>query len=166
MKNSIFSTGLFWLWLTILIFIADFSTKKLILNNFRLYETIPLSSYFNLSYVQNTGVAFGFLADEGEWRIWFFTFITITICFLLITASYRQNINKKLSNIAYALVIGGALGNLSDRLIYGFVIDFIDFYIGDWHWPTFNIADTAISIGVILIIFDILIDRKNKVNLF
>ncbi|MFP3036810.1 MAG: signal peptidase II [Arsenophonus sp. ER-BJ3-MAG3] len=166
MKNSIFSTGLFWLWLTILIFIADFSTKKLILNNFRLYETIPLSSYFNLSYVQNTGVAFGFLADEGEWRIWFFTFIAITICFLLITASYRQNINKKLSNIAYALVIGGALGNLSDRLIYGFVIDFIDFYIGDWHWPTFNIADTAISIGVILIIFDILIDRKNKVNLF
>lgn len=77
---------------------------------------------------------------------------------------YRQSVNKKLSNIAYALVIGGALGNLCDRLVHGFVVDFIDFYVGDWHWPTFNIADMAICVGAALIILDSCINTDKKAS--
>ncbi|WGO84104.1 signal peptidase II [Arsenophonus apicola] len=164
MKNPICSTGLRWLWLTIVILIVDLGSKQLILNHFQLYESIPLMPYFNLAYAQNPGAAFSFLADKGGWQRWFFAFVAIVICVVLILMMYRQSVNKKLSNIAYALVIGGALGNLCDRLVHGFVVDFIDFYVGDWHWPTFNIADMAICIGAALIILDSFINTDKKVS--
>lgn len=160
MKNPICSTGLRWLWLTVVILIVDLASKQLILNNFQLYASIPLMPYLNLSYTQNPGAAFSFLADKGGWQRWFFVFVAIVICVMLIVMMYRQSVNKKLSNIIYALVIGGALGNLCDRLIHGFVVDFIDFYVGYWHWPTFNIADIAICVGVSLIIFDSFINYR------
>lgn len=164
MKNPICSTGLRWLWLTVVILIVDLGSKQLILNHFQLYESIPLMPYFNLVYAQNPGAAFSFLADKGGWQRWFFAFVAIVICVVLILMMYRQSVNKKLSNIAYALVIGGALGNLCDRLVHGFVVDFIDFYVGDWHWPTFNIADMAICIGAALIILDSFINTDKKVS--
>lgn len=164
MKNPICSTGLRWLWLTVVILIVDLGSKQLILNHFQLYESIPLMPYFNLAYAQNPGAAFSFLADKGGWQRWFFAFVAIVICVVLILMMYRQSVNKKLSNIAYALVIGGALGNLCDRLVHGFVVDFIDFYVGDWHWPTFNIADMAICIGAALIILDSFINTDKKVS--
>ncbi|HGJ5873205.1 MAG TPA: signal peptidase II [Arsenophonus apicola] len=164
MKNPICSTGLRWLWLTVVILIVDLGSKQLILNHFQLYESIPLMPYFNLAYAQNPGAAFSFLADKGGWQRWFFAFVAIVICVVLIVMMYRQSVNKKLSNIAYALVIGGALGNLCDRLVHGFVVDFIDFYVGDWHWPTFNIADMAICIGAALIILDSFINTDKKVS--
>ncbi|MGP1956609.1 MAG: signal peptidase II [Arsenophonus sp. NC-PE1-MAG3] len=162
MKNFICSTGLRWLWLTVVILIIDISSKQFILNNFQLYESISLMPYFNLAYVQNPGSAFSFLADKGGWQRWFFAFVAIIICVVLIVIMYSQSVNKKLSNITYALIIGGALGNLYDRLVHGFVVDFIDFYVGNWHWATFNIADMAICVGAILIIFDnfMNIDKK------
>lgn len=107
MKNPICSTGLRWLWLTVVILIVDLGSKQLILNNFQLYESIPLMPYFNLAYVQNPGAAFSFLADKSGWQRWFFAFVAIVICVVLIVMMYRQNVNKKLSNIAFALVIGG-----------------------------------------------------------
>ncbi|HGJ5858130.1 MAG TPA: signal peptidase II [Arsenophonus nasoniae] len=164
MKNPICSTGLRWLWLTVVILIVDLSSKQLILNHFQLYESIPLMPYFNLAYAQNPGAAFSFLADKGGWQRWFFSFVAIVICVVLIVMMYRQSVNKKLSNIAYALVIGGALGNLCDRLVHGFVVDFIDFYVGDWHWPTFNIADMAICVGAALIILDSCINTDKKAS--
>ncbi|HGJ5856301.1 signal peptidase II [Arsenophonus nasoniae] len=164
MKNPICSTGLRWLWLTVVILIVDLSSKQLILNHFQLYESIPLMPYFNLAYAQNPGAAFSFLADKGGWQRWFFAFVAIVICVVLIVMMYRQSVNKKLSNIAYALVIGGALGNLCDRLVHGFVVDFIDFYVGDWHWPTFNIADMAICVGAALIILDSCINTDKKAS--
>ncbi|HGJ5898147.1 signal peptidase II [Arsenophonus apicola] len=164
MKNPICSIGLRWLWLTVVILIVDLGSKQLILNHFQLYESIPLMPYFNLAYAQNPGAAFSFLADKGGWQRWFFAFVAIVICVVLIVMMYRQSVNKKLSNIAYALVIGGALGNLCDRLVHGFVVDFIDFYVGDWHWPTFNIADMAICIGAALIILDSFINTDKKVS--
>ncbi|MGP1930269.1 MAG: signal peptidase II [Arsenophonus sp. ET-YP4-MAG3] len=165
MKNPICSTGLCWLWLTILIFIIDFFTKKFILNNFQLHEFIRLIPFFNLTYVQNPGSAFSFLANKNGWQCWFFSFIAIIICVVFIVIIYHQNINEKLSNIGYSLIIGGALGNLYDRLIYGFVIDFIDFYVDDWHWPIFNIADIAICIGALFIILDNFIDINKDKNM-
>lgn len=164
MKNPICSTGLRWLWLTVVILIVDLSSKQLILNHFQLYESIPLMPYFNLAYAQNPGAAFSFLADKGGGQRWFFAFVAIVICVVLIVMMYRQSVNKKLSNIAYALVIGGALGNLCDRLVHGFVVDFIDFYVGDWHWPTFNIADMAICVGAALIILDSCINTDKKAS--
>nr|CBA71611.1 lipoprotein signal peptidase [Arsenophonus nasoniae] len=147
-----------------MILIVDLSSKQLILNHFQLYESIPLMPYFNLAYAQNPGAAFSFLADKGGWQRWFFAFVAIVICVVLIVMMYRQSVNKKLSNIAYALVIGGALGNLCDRLVHGFVVDFIDFYVGDWHWPTFNIADMAICVGAALIILDSCINTDKKAS--
>lgn len=164
MKNPICSTGLRWLWLTVVILIVDLGSKQLILNNFQLYESIPLMAYFNLAYAQNPGAAFSFLADKVGWQRWFFALVAIVICVVLIVMMYRQSVNKKLSNIAYALVIGGALGNLCDRLVHGFVVDFIDFYVGDWHWPTFNIADMAICLGAALIILDSFINTDKKAS--
>ncbi|WP_334469361.1 signal peptidase II [Arsenophonus sp. PmNCSU2021_1] len=164
MKNPICSTGLRWLWLTVVILIVDLGSKQLILNNFQLYESIPLMPYFNLAYAQNPGAAFSFLADKGGWQRWFFALVAIVICVVLIVMMYRQSVNKKLSNIAYALVIGGALGNLCDRLVHGFVVDFIDFYVGDWHWPTFNIADMAICLGAVFIILDSFINTDKKAS--
>ncbi|HGJ5877795.1 MAG TPA: signal peptidase II, partial [Arsenophonus nasoniae] len=148
----------------VVILIVDLSSKQLILNHFQLYESIPLMPYFNLAYAQNPGAAFSFLADKGGWQRWFFAFVAIVICVVLIVMMYRQSVNKKLSNIAYALVIGGALGNLCDRLVHGFVVDFIDFYVGDWHWPTFNIADMAICVGAALIILDSCINTDKKAS--
>ncbi|MFV9996374.1 MAG: signal peptidase II [Arsenophonus endosymbiont of Dermacentor nuttalli] len=164
MKNSICSTGLCWLWLTVVVLTVDLGSKQLILNNFQLYESMPLMPHFNLVYAQNPGAAFSFLADKGGWQRWFFAIVAIVICVILIVMMYRQSVSKKFSNIAYALVIGGALGNLCDRLVHGFVVDFIDFYVGDWHWPTFNLADVVICIGAVLIILDSFINSDQKAS--
>ncbi|BGI50936.1 MAG: signal peptidase II [Arsenophonus endosymbiont of Ceratovacuna japonica] len=166
MKNYICYTGLHWLWLTFIILFIDFYTKQIILNNFQLYESIPFIHYINFTYTKNSGSAFSFLADENGWQCWLFIFISIIICIILAFIMYYQNINNKLINIAYALIIGGTLGNLYDRLVYGAVIDFIDFYINTWHWPTFNIADIAICIGTILIILNDFINTNKNLNIF
>ncbi|AMA64846.1 Lipoprotein signal peptidase [Candidatus Arsenophonus lipoptenae] len=151
-KNYIFSTGLGWSWLIIVILIIDFFSKQFIINNFQLYETLYLLPCFSLTYVQNTGAAFNFLSNQNGWQCWFFIFITIIICVILVLMMYAKSFNEKLSNIAYAMVIGGALGNLCDRINYCFVIDFIDIYIYNLHFPIFNIADFMIFIGTIFIV--------------
>lgn len=162
MKKFIYFTGLRWLWLTFLILFIDLTTKQLILNNFQLEESMPLIPFLNLSYAKNPGAAFNFLSNNGTgWKYWFLIFVAISVSILLIIMMYRQNINNKLSNIAYSLIISGALGNVYDRLKYGFVVDFIDFYVSDWHWPVFNIADIAICTGSTIIIFDGF-SKKNK----
>lgn len=166
MKNPIYCTGLFWLWITVVILAIDVSSKQFVLNHFRLHESIPLIPYFNLAYVQNFGAAFSFLANKDGWQRWLFTSVAIVICIVLAVMMYRQSMNKKLSNIAYALLMGGALGNLSDRLAHGFVIDFIYFYVGDWNWPIFNIADISICIGVALISLDGFINKDKKASIF
>ncbi|MDC9593035.1 signal peptidase II [Xenorhabdus sp. IM139775] len=162
MSKPICSTGLRWLWLVVVVLILDLGSKHLVLQHFTLYESTPLIPYFNLTYAQNLGAAFSFLADKGGWQRWFFALVAIAITVVLLTMMYRSNARQKLGNIAYALVIGGALGNLFDRLVHGFVVDFIDFYVGEWHFPTFNIADSAICIGAALIIIESLISPDDK----
>ncbi|MDT9587669.1 MAG: signal peptidase II [Candidatus Arsenophonus melophagi] len=165
MKNPIFSTGLRWLWLTLLIFIIDLVSKQLILNTFQVNESLPLMPYLNLAYVQNYGAAFSFLADKKGWPRWFFACVAIVICIVLVVIMYRQSVKNKLSNIAYAMIMGGALGNLYDRLVHGLVVDFIDFYIGQWHWLTFNIADMAIFIGATCITLHSFINTEKKTSM-
>ena len=120
----------------------------------------------NLHYARNYGAAFSFLADSGGWQRWFFAGIAIGISVILALMMYRSKATQKLNNIAYALIIGGALGNLFDRLWHGFVVDMIDFYVGDWHFATFNLADTAICVGAALIVLEgfCLLERKTIIN--
>ncbi|ATF54945.1 TPA: signal peptidase II [Morganella morganii] len=162
MKKPLCSTGLRWLWLAVLVLVLDAVSKQLILANYGLHESTSLIPYFNLTYVRNYGAAFSFLASQGGWQRWFFTAVAIGISVTLLVMMYRTSARNKLSNIAYALIIGGAIGNLLDRLMHGFVVDYIDFYVGDWHWPTFNLADSWIIIGAGLIIIESFIPDGKK----
>ena len=162
MSKPLCSTGLRWLWLVVVVLIIDLGSKYLILQNFALGDTVSLFPSLNLHYARNYGAAFSFLADSGGWQRWFFAGIAVTISVILMVMMYRQSAQKRLSNIAYALIISGAIGNLSDRLIHGFVIDYIDFYIGNWHYPTFNLADVTICIGAALVILEGFLPDKDK----
>ncbi|STM08322.1 lipoprotein signal peptidase [Escherichia coli] len=122
----------------------------------------PAVPSLNLHYARNYGAAFSFLADSGGWQRWFFAGIAIGISVILAVMMYRSKATQKLNNIAYALIIGGALGNLFDRLWHGFVVDMIDFYVGDWHFATFNLADTAICVGAALIVLEGFLPSKAK----
>lgn len=154
MSKLFSSTGLRWLWLVVLVIAVDLTSKLWVLNNMMLHETIPVMPFFNLFHAHNYGAAFSFLADKGGWQRWFFALIAIAIIIALLVMMYRASASQKLTNIAYALIIGGAVGNLFDRTWHGFVVDFIDFYVGDWHFATFNLADSGICVGAALIILE------------
>lgn len=152
-KNAM-NTGLSWLWLTVLCLIVDQVTKHMVVDSMELYESIKVLSFFNITYVHNLGAAFSFLADQGGWQRWFFTAIAAIASIVFIVWLAKTPKNQKLLSIAFALLLSGALGNLIDRVLFGYVIDFLDFYIGDNHWPAFNVADSMIFIGAGLMIFD------------
>ncbi len=143
-----------WLWLSLLALILDQWSKIAIDGSMQLYESIAILPSFNLTYVHNTGAAFSFLSEAGGWQRWFFAAMAIIISTILVTWLYRLKKHETLLAIALALVLGGAIGNLIDRLAYGYVIDFLDVYYQAWHFPAFNIADAAISLGVFLMILE------------
>ena len=135
------------------VFVIDLLTKTYFESTYYLCESRPVTSFFNLVLAHNYGAAFSFLADSGGWQRYFFAAIAIVavvVCLKLMISHARE----KLFCLALALILGGAIGNLFDRIIYGYVIDFLDFYYGYWHWPAFNIADSAIVLGAGLLIVD------------
>ena len=142
-----------WLSLAALVLLADQATKWLVLQTMPLGEVIPITGFFNLVHVRNPGAAFSFLADAGGWQRWLFAVFAIGVSALLIFMMRRAP-EQRLFCFAAALVIGGAIGNLIDRLVFGEVIDFLDFHWQGWHWPAFNIADSGITVGAFLIIAD------------
>lgn len=162
MSQPVLSTGLRWLWLVLVVIAIDFASKQWIMNNLMLHESMSVMPFFNVFYAHNYGAAFSFLADKGGWQRWFFAGIAVAIVVVLLVMMYRSKASDKLNNIAYALIVGGALGNLFDRAYHGFVVDFIDFYIGDWHFATFNIADCGICIGAALIVLEGFISPASK----
>ena len=141
-----------WLWLSLLAVILDQGSKLVIDSSMRLYQSIPVMPYFNLTYVHNTGAAFSFLSEAGGWQRWFFAGLAILISGVIAVWLARLKQHETLLAVALSLVLGGAIGNLIDRLAYGYVIDFLDVYYGGWHWPAFNIADSAITLGVMLML--------------
>ncbi|NRA62169.1 MAG: signal peptidase II [Psychrobium sp.] len=158
-------SGLRWLWLAAIMLILDQVTKIYVANNFMLHESIAVMPMFNLTYVLNKGAAFSFLSEAGGWQRWFFTAIAVSISGLLLYWLRALDKTQKLLSIAYSLVLSGALGNLIDRVSYGHVIDFLDFYYNDsYRWPAFNIADAAICIGAILIIYDAITNKDDKTS--
>ncbi|WP_420843485.1 signal peptidase II [Lonsdalea britannica] len=148
------STGLRWLWLALVVLVVDLGSKQWVMTHFQLGESLPLIPFFNLTYAHNPGAAFSFLADKDGWQRWFFAVIALAITAALLVMMYRSSASQKLNNMAYAMIIGGAVGNLTDRLVHGYVIDFVDFYINGWHYPIFNIADAGICIGALLIVLE------------
>jgi len=142
------------------IIFVDQLTKFVVVRRFRLHESIRIiPGFFDLTYVRNPGAAFGFLAGApGMWRSIFF--ITVSIVALAVILFLVRQAHDRLSLIAFALIGGGAVGNLVDRVRFGEVVDFIDWYYRTYHWPTFNIADSAISLGVGLMAIDMLFSKK------
>lgn len=155
-------TGLFWLWVSILVIGLDQYTKHLVIASFELHESLPIMPMFNLTYHQNQGAAFSFLSQAGGWQLWFFSIIAFGVVSLLSFWLYQQSREASRLNLAYTLIIGGAIGNVWDRLQFGYVIDFIDVFWKQHHFPIFNIADTAISIGALMMILDAYFDMKQQ----
>jgi len=125
-----------------------------VIANMHLFDSIELLPVFNLTYVRNYGAAFSFLSDAGGWQRWFFTLIAVVISAVLAVWLARNNRAQVKLNLALSLVLAGAIGNLIDRSVYGYVIDFLHVYYQNWHYPAFNIADSAICIGAALLIWD------------
>ncbi len=147
-------TGMRWLWIAVIAFIADLITKSMVVADMELYQSIQIMPFFNLTYVHNYGAAFSFLSDAGGWQRWFFTLIAVFVSGLILWWLKQTKKEQVLLPIAFSLILGGAIGNLFDRLTYGYVIDFLDFYYQGWHWPAFNIADSAIFLGAAVLIID------------
>ncbi|MFC4656280.1 signal peptidase II [Rheinheimera marina] len=147
-------TGWRWWWLMLLLLVADQLSKVWVIQNFSLGESISLLPVFNFTYARNYGAAFSFLGDASGWQRWLFTGIAVVVSLVLaVWLSRLQKSQWKLS-LALALIICGAVGNLIDRSLYGYVVDFLHVFYQDWHYPIFNIADCAISIGAALLIWD------------
>ncbi len=150
--------------IAILAIAFDQLTKLWILRSFALYEVKEvIPGFFNLVYVTNSGAAFSMLAGvDSPWRHSFFLGVGVIACIGLTIAYYRFRASHGGYGIALALIAGGALGNLIDRVRYGSVVDFLDFYLGSHHWPAFNVADSAICVGAVLfLVINILEERKN-----
>jgi signal peptidase II len=143
-----------WLWLSVLAIVLDQASKLLVDYSMVLYQSIAITPFFNLTYVHNTGAAFSFLSEAGGWQRWFFAGLAIVISGILAVWLLKLKPQEKLLAVALSLVLGGAIGNLIDRIAYGYVIDFLDFYYDDWHFAAFNIADSAISLGVGLMLLE------------
>jgi signal peptidase II len=144
-------SNLVWLLVSAVIFIADQCSKTLARNKLVYMQPVALCPHLNLTLMYNTGAAFSFLGNAGGWQLYLFLLLAITISLLLILWLLKLKNQISLS-LALALIIGGALGNAYDRFIFGHVTDFIDFYIKHWHWPAFNIADSAICVGAAIVI--------------
>ena len=135
--------------IAVLVILLDQATKLWVLNTFVPGETMPLTSFFNLVLVFNPGAAFSFLADHTGWQRWFFTAIALGISAWIVW-QLRTLQPRTWFSLGLALIMGGALGNLIDRLWLGMVIDFIDLHVAGYHWPAFNVADSAVCIGAVL----------------
>jgi len=151
-----------WLWLSGLVVVLDQASKWFMSSWLSLYETVAVMPYFNLTMAHNTGAAFSFLAQASGWQRWFFVVLTAVITTALVVWLKRLHSSAKLEAIAISMVLGGAIGNVADRLYHGYVIDFLDVYYGTYHWPAFNIADSAIVVGAVLLILDSFISKPSN----
>jgi signal peptidase II len=154
-RKSSGSSPSYWLWLglAVVVLLADQFTKVLIVSSYQLGEGFPVTNFFNIVRVHNQGAAFSFLASAGGWQRWFFTGLglvaTVAMVWML-----KKHPGQKLFGFAIACILGGAVGNVLDRVLYGYVIDFLDFYHAGIHFPAFNLADSGITLGAACLILD------------
>ncbi|WOI44939.1 signal peptidase II [Acidovorax sp. BLS4] len=162
-SSSSSTGGKMWPWLVwaLLILIADQFTKTLILGYYRLGDATYITGFFNIVRAHNTGAAFSFLADAGGWQRWVFTGIGVAAT-LFIVWQLRAHPGQKLFCFALSSILGGAVGNVVDRMMHGYVVDFLDFHARGWHFPAFNLADSAITVGAACLILDELLRVKRS----
>lgn len=142
-----------WLAWALFVLLADQFTKVLILGHYQLGDSTRVLGFFNVVRAHNTGAAFSFLAQAAGWQRWFFTAVGVGAA-VFIVALLRSHAGQKLFSFALASVLGGAVGNVIDRLLHGYVVDFLDFHWAGWHFPAFNVADSAITLGALCLIVD------------
>lgn len=148
--------------IVVVIFFLDQWTKNWIIENLSLYEKISISNFVNLTHQQNTGAAFSFLAEAGGWQRWFLSIVAMIVSGYIAYWLYElRNSTQWFLIYGLSLVLGGALGNVFDRIRLGYVTDFLQVFIGSWPFPSFNIADAAITIGAIFIIIDAIIETRS-----
>lgn len=151
-----------WVWVSALVIVLDQLTKLWASSSLSYAEPMPVMPSFNFTLMYNTGAAFSFLSEAGGWQRWFFAVVAVLISTVLLVWLKRLKPEQRWLAVGITLVLGGALGNVWDRLYLGHVIDFIDIYYQDWHWPAFNVADSAIFIGAAMLIIDGLRSDKQK----
>jgi signal peptidase II len=151
---------LIWLILSVVVIALDQLSKHWVDQAMALYQSLPVLPGFQLTHVRNTGAAFSFLSQAGGWQRGFFIALASAASIAICVWLYRLERSRHLEAMGWALVLGGAVGNLIDRARYGYVIDFLDVYYQDWHWPAFNIADSAITAGVVILLLDSLRPRR------
>jgi signal peptidase II len=153
-----------WLWLSVALVALDQATKWAMSSHLRLYQPEPVLPFFNLTLMHNEGAAFSFLSDQGGWQRWLFVALAAVVSLVLVVWMARLRATERLVAVAFALIVGGALGNLIDRVVHGYVVDFLDFHhpaLAGWpgfsangHWPAFNVADSALTLGAALLVLD------------
>lgn len=161
-KIALKSSGLCWLWLSVVVLILDYSTKyfaKLYLN---LYSPLAVMPGFNLALSFNKGAAFSFLHQQPGWQVWFLGLISTVVSLAIVIWLRRLSKKDVWMGVALSLIVGGALGNLLDRLTQGQVTDFIQLYVSHFYWPSFNVADSAICVGAVMLFFKTVLDGKKK----
>ena len=153
-----------WLWITVAVIAADLLSKWFAESSLTLYQQVPvIDGLFSFTLAYNPGAAFSFLAGAGGWQRWFFIAVAVVVSVVLLVWLARLPRSKRLEPIALALILGGAIGNVYDRIVHGHVVDFIlVHWQQSWFFPAFNIADSAISVGAVLLILDMLLGSKDK----
>ncbi len=149
--KKLYTSGLVWLWIAILILVIDRYSKLWIVDHLTFQEPLRILPFFNLTLAFNTGAAFSFLHSASGWQNWFLGGLAIIISILVLYWLAKSPARAGWMNIALCLILGGALGNAWDRMLYGYVIDFLSFHLGDWHFAIFNLADSAICVGAFMV---------------
>lgn len=149
-----------WLWLSGLMIVLDQISKVWVDSNLSLHQSIPVMPSFSITYAHNYGAAFSFLSEAGGWQRWFFAVLAIAVSVGIVIYLKKLKPEEKLLAVSLSLILGGAIGNIVDRVIYGYVIDFLDVYYQVYHWPIFNIADSAITVGVALMLIESFMEKE------
>ena len=151
-----------WAAIMALVLLLDYVSKQWAGQSLRLHQPNELLPWLSLTLSHNTGAAFSFLDSQPGWQRWFLIIIGVGMCAFLAAWLLRLSAAERIRGVALSLVLAGAIGNLIDRIASGYVVDFIDVHIAGWHWPTFNAADSAISVGMLLLALDYLMARPDK----
>ena len=140
--------------LSVVIIVLDLWTKQIATDSLTLYRPVEINTWLNMTLAHNYGAAFSFLSQAGGWQRWLFTGLAGVVSLVLTIWLFRLTVKERLTGVALGMVIGGAVGNLIDRINHGYVVDFIDVFYDSYHWPAFNLADSAITCGIVLLLID------------